>query len=307
MTGSLSVPILCPVLIGRTSQLEALTRLIEQARGGAGQTALIAGEAGIGKSRLVAELKTRAAQLGFSLLQGNCFDSDRALPYAPLLDLLRSFCANHTDAEIAAGLGGSAAELTKLLPELATRLPGFSPAPALEPEAEKRRLFNALSQFFTGGTGSGHVPLLIVIEDLHWSDDTSLEFLLHLARRILSQPVLLLLTYRIDETHPALVHFLAELDRGRLALELTLQGLTLAEADGKLRAIFQLERPLSAAFQQTLQALTEGNPFFIEETLKALSASGSFSSKKGAGTRSPSMSYTSRAACRRRYCAARND
>ena len=115
-----------------------------------------------------------------------------------------------------------------------------------------------------------------MIEDLHWSDATSLEFLLHLARRILSQPIFLLLTYRIDETHPALVHFLADLDRERLAIELTLPGLTMAEADGMLRAIFQLERPVSAAFQQTLQALTEGNPFFIEETLKALTASGSF-------------------------------
>jgi predicted ATPase/DNA-binding CsgD family transcriptional regulator len=281
MTASSTVPILCPVLIGRASHLEALTRLIEHARGGSGQTALIAGEAGIGKSRLVAEAKTIAALRGFSILQGSCFEPDRVLPYAPLLDLLRTFCANHLDAEIASAFGSSGPELIKLLPEVATRLPEFTPTPALEPESEKQRLFNALAQFFTGAAASEGVPLLIVIEDLHWSDDSSLEFFLRLARRIVSQPIFFLLTYRIDETHPPLNHFLVELDREHLAIELMIQRLTMAEVNGMLRAIFALDRPVSAEFQQTLHALTEGNPFFIEETLKALIASGNIFLEQG--------------------------
>jgi predicted ATPase/DNA-binding CsgD family transcriptional regulator len=276
MTASSTIPILCPVLIGRTSQLEALTRLIEQARSGSGGTALIAGEAGMGKSRLVAEMKSHAAQQSFSILQGNCFESDRALPYAPIIDLLHNFCMDHTDTEISTTFGSGAAEIVKLLPELAARLPELTPTPTLEPEAEKRRLINALVQFFTS-----RGPLLIVIEDLHWSDDTSLEFLLHLARRISSLPILLLFTYRVEETHPALNHFLVELDRERFALELTLQRLTMAEVDAMLRAIFDLDHPVSAAFQQNLHILTEGNPFFIEETLKALTASGSIYFEKG--------------------------
>jgi predicted ATPase len=77
---------LCPVLIGRTPLLEELARLIDHTQGGTGQTLLFAGEAGIGKSRLVAEAKTCAIQRGFHILQGNCFELDRALPYAPLLD-----------------------------------------------------------------------------------------------------------------------------------------------------------------------------------------------------------------------------
>jgi tetratricopeptide (TPR) repeat protein len=287
MPATSSIQIFCPVLIGRSTQLETLASLFEQARGGLGKTVLITGEAGIGKSRLVAEVKNRAAQPGVSILEGSCFEPDRVLPYAPLLDLLRNFCANHSNAEIDTTFGDSAPELIKILPEIGTRLPEFKPFPPLEPEAEKRRLFNAFAQFFIRGALIDHDPLLIVFEDLHWSDDTSLEFLLHLARQITSQHIFLLLTYRNDETHPALDHFLAELDRERLAVELTLHRLTPAEVDGMLRGIFELDRPVSAAFQENLLALTEGNPFFIEETLKALTSSGSVFFEQGAWNHKP--------------------
>ena len=281
MKPSSSVPILCPVLIGRTSHLEILSMLIGQARGGTGYTALVTGEAGIGKSRLVSEAKIQAVQDGFHVLHGGCFEPDRVLPYAPLLDLLRTFATNHNDTETAAAFGSGAPELFKLIPELVNRFPGITLTPEIEPEAEKRRLFIALAQFFTGATGPEQAPLLIIIEDLHWSDNTSLEFLLHLARWIVPKPILMLLTYRADETNPALEHFLAELNRERLATELMLERLTLAEMDQMLRAIFDLEHPVSDAFQQMLYALTEGNPFFVEETLKALSSTGSIFLESG--------------------------
>src|SRR5262245_61749409 len=90
MTEPFAPTILCPVLIGRELQLAALNRLIAQVGDGHGQVALIAGEAGIGKSRLIAEVNARATSQGFAVLQGRCFEPDRALPYAPLLDLLRA-------------------------------------------------------------------------------------------------------------------------------------------------------------------------------------------------------------------------
>src|SRR5215813_6541584 len=95
--------IVCPVLIGRTSHLEALVQLIEQACGGQGQTVLIAGEAGIGKSRLVTEAMrdlglSQAQTLAHAslILDSRCFEPDRSLPYAPLLDVLRVFLAGHS-------------------------------------------------------------------------------------------------------------------------------------------------------------------------------------------------------------------
>ena len=103
-------------------------------------------------------------------------------------------------ARFADVLGPSAADLVTLLPELADTLPDAVPSPTLAPEQEKRRCFQALTQFFI--RVAADQPLLVIIEDLHWSDDTSLEWLLILARRVASVSIFLVLTYRGDELHP---------------------------------------------------------------------------------------------------------
>ena len=261
-------PMVSPVLVGRSEALASLDRLIAEARGGHGKLALIEGEAGIGKSRLVAEARTRVTALGWRILQGNCFEQDTALPYAPLLDLLRTFCATRSSEELARDLGPAAPELTKLLPELAARFPNLTPKPALEPEQEKHRLFEWLGQFFV--RLAGFQPGLVVVEDLHWSDGASLEFLIHLARRVPAQPILLLLTCRSDEPNANLAHFVAQLDRERLVTELALEPLSADEVDAMLRAIFNMEQSAPLESLEGFLALTEGNPFFIEEILKAL-------------------------------------
>ena len=89
MVAPLDRPIVCPTTIGRAPHLAAVDRLLEQLVAGRGQTLLVTGEAGIGKSRLVAETKSRAAERGVLVLQGQCFETDRSLPYAPFVDLLR--------------------------------------------------------------------------------------------------------------------------------------------------------------------------------------------------------------------------
>ena len=126
-------------------------------------------------------------------------------------------------------LGPNAAELVTLLPEFADQLPSLAPETMLDPEQEKRRLFQALLHFFT--RLSTFQPLLVIIEDIHWSDDNSLQFLLFLARHLAPHPILLLLTYRSEEDHPALLQFLAGLDRERLTTELALSHLTIDEVE----------------------------------------------------------------------------
>ncbi|MCI0395564.1 MAG: AAA family ATPase [Chloroflexi bacterium] len=268
-------PVICPVLVGRTAFLETLLHLLEQVKdnGRLFGTAVISGEAGIGKSRLVAEVKAWAARRGFHVLQGDCFEPDQALPYAPLLDLLRFFCTTRSPEEIAQEFGPAAPGLARLLPELSTWLPGLAPVAALpNPEQEKHRLFQALSHFFS--RLAARQPHLLVFEDLHWSDDTSLEFLLHLARHARPLPLFLLLTCRSDQSLPALDRFLAELARRRLATELALLPLSRSEVNRMIAAIFDLPRPVQAEFLEALYALTEGNPFFVEEVLKALLVTG---------------------------------
>ena len=278
-------PVVCPVLVGRAASLESLNHLLDEARSGVGQTALVAGEAGIGKSRLVGEAKARAASLGVLLLQGNCFEPDQSLPYAPFVDLLRTLLTTVPPGNVADFLGSAASPLVRLLPEIDHLLPRSAPTPGLEPEQEKRRLFHALTQVFT--QLSAKQPLLVIVEDLHWGDEASLEFVLHLARRTAEQPTLLLLTYRSDELHPSLSHFLAQLDRERLASELTLPRLTLSETDTMIRAIFDQQRPVRAEFLNSIHELTDGNPFFVEEVLKSLIATGDIFYADGRWDRRP--------------------
>ncbi|HEX7587580.1 MAG TPA: AAA family ATPase, partial [Anaerolineae bacterium] len=156
--------VLCPVLIGRAFDLESLDRTLQSVAAGKGQTILIAGEAGIGKTRLVAETKAHASLLRFSILQGNCFEHDRALPFAPLIDLLHTLAVISSPDEIAQTFKKNPA-LTQLLPEFSNEFPGRGAASLLEPEQEKRRLFQALSEWIIRLAGRSdlsepHSPLL---------------------------------------------------------------------------------------------------------------------------------------------------
>lgn len=124
-------------------------------------------------------------------------------------------------------------------------------------------------------------PLLFVLEDLHWSDDASLELLLHLMRACRDLPILLLLTYRNDEATPELRHLLAEFDREHLGQEIVLQRLGRTDVEAMLHAIFAMHGALHTGLGEGIYELTEGNPFFIEEMLKALLANGEIISKEG--------------------------
>jgi predicted ATPase len=275
MTAPFHQSVVCPVLIDRVNDLAILHALIDQTRSGKGQVALLSGEAGIGKSRLVAEVKTYAASHDFLLLQGSCFPTDHAIPYAPLLDLLRSFLAGHSLATPASEMMQVAQAFLPLLPDVGHLLSDVSPVPpltSLDPEQEKRRRFEILADFLTAQAVER--PVFLIMEDLHWSDDVSLEFLHYLARRCSVYPLLLLLTYRSDEVLPGLRHFLAQLDRERLVQEISLARLTRDEVEAMLRAIFTLPRSARLELPDPIYALTEGNPFFIEETLKSLIAAG---------------------------------
>jgi DNA-binding NarL/FixJ family response regulator len=278
MTALFEMPVICPILIGRALEIDLLDRSITQARSGHGQIVLIAGEAGVGKSRLVGEASGRfrtrqdAAQHDALILQGRCFEPDRVLPYAPLLDLMRASLAARPPEELAATLGSAAGVLVTLLPELAELLPPITSNLMLDPEPDQRRLTLALVQYIT--RLAARRPLLVIIEDLHWSDETSLDLLLTLARHIPSQPILLLLTYRDDEIPEELAAFLAALDRERLSTELRLRCLSAGDVDAQIRAIFDLHRPVRTEFLEMLYAVTEGNPFFVEEALKSLVEAG---------------------------------
>lgn len=289
MATAFAQSVICPTLIGRAAHLDALVYLVDLARSGQGRIALITGEAGIGKSRLVAEVKTIATERGLRILQGHCFEPDRAFAYAPLLDLVGAFSAGRSSDELAEAFGSTATELAQWFPELFPWISDVKPAPALDPEHEKRRIFQAFTQFIRQGVGASlrPAPTMVIIEDLHWCDAAGLEWLLFFARQLQAAPILLLLTYRDDESQPALSELLAALDRMQLARQFTLARLTRADVAEMLRVIFDLSRPLTPEFLDTLYTLTEGNPLFVEEVLKSLSASGDIFYADGRWDRKP--------------------
>ena len=276
MHGSFTIPVVCPTVVGRAPELASLRSLMEEAQGGLGQVALICGEAGIGKSRLVSEMKTYATEHGFYLLQGQCFPTDRACPYAPLVDLVRSDVPAPS-TELVAEMSSLALALFPLLPDL-IRPPSDLPSlPPLDAEQEQHRLFAALAKLLLRQTIQQ--PLLLIVEDLHWGDDASLEFLHYLARRCAGSPILLLLTYRSEDVHPALSRFLTHVNRQRLAARFTLGPLGRDDVRVMLHALLDLRRTGFAMPNSTqdglldaLYALTEGNPYFVEEVLQALLA-----------------------------------
>ncbi len=276
--------VLCPVLVGRAPYLAALDETIAATRARHGQALLIAGEAGIGKSRLLAEVEARAAAQGFRVLQGNCFPPDRTYPYAPVLDMLR-MGSRGDPATDPADSDGPGAQAARSLFEEIQPPPGTAVAAGMDPEQEKRRRFSALTRFFL--EQAARRSLLVAVEDLHWSDDTSLEFLHHLMRRCAGRPLMLVLTYRTDEPAPRLQHWLADIDRARLAQELILPPLTRDEVAQMLQAIFGLPRAARAELVEALSTLSQGNPFFVEEVLKSLVAAGEVFVAEGVWTRKP--------------------
>ena len=276
---------ICPILIGRDAEVGSLDALLDQARLGQGQVVLICGEAGIGKSRLVATMKAAARSAGMPVIEGRCFEYDQGVPYALLISMLRASFIGAAD--LARPLGPLAPELLPLLPELTLPHERADREPAVDPEQRKRRLFQALAQQVLQSLEPGQAPLLLVFEDLHWSDDTSLEWLLFLARQLEARPVLLLLTFRDDESNPSLRQTLASFDRLAYVTELALERLSQTDMALMLQAIFNLTSPARADFLEALHALTEGNPLFIEEVLKSLIASGDIYQVSGEWTRKP--------------------
>jgi DNA-binding CsgD family transcriptional regulator len=243
-----------PALIGRGEQLAALDAALEHARGGEPVTVLVAGEAGIGKTRLVGEFSGRAFAAGARVLTGACVDlGDAALPYGAVMDALRGVPADAFELFPIA----LRRELAPLVPEAA---PDDTPH-----EGGQAGLFGAVLRLLE--QLGQREPLVFVLEDIHWADRSTLDLLKFLVRGLRQSAVLLVATYRTDELareHPARP-LLAELQRAPRARTVEVGPLSEQETASQLDALGGAALDVAGA----IHARSEGNPFYTEELLAA--------------------------------------
>jgi len=252
-----------PTLIGRAPEMAALESALVRAAEGAPVHQLIAGEAGVGKSRLVRETSRDAAARGFLVLEGGCADiGEGGVPYGPIVEALRTLIRGLTPAGIEAIFADSRVDLARLLPAL-----GPAPHAASPTEFVAPRLLDAILAVLQRLAEAK--PVVFVLEDLHWADAATREAVAFLARQIRSDRVLLLMTYRGDELHRRhpLLPWLAELERSGRVERIAVQRLEPAQTAELLASILD-HRP-GADLVERVHRRSDGNPFFVEELLGA--------------------------------------
>jgi DNA-binding winged helix-turn-helix (wHTH) protein/tetratricopeptide (TPR) repeat protein len=252
--------------VGRETDLRQVTQVWERATAGRHQLVLVAGEAGIGKTRLAVEFARRRAAEGTVVLFGSS-DEESLVPYQPFVESLAWYLRHCPDAELRAHLGaiGGGAELGAVLPELHSRVPDLPPSAAADPEGQRYRLFESVAALFA--VAARDCPMLLVIDDLHWADKTTLLMLRHVIRSSRAARFCIVATYReseVDRAHP-LAEMIATLRREPRVTRLVLRGLDIAHVAALVDSIIGPAAPPQLA--RVIMESTDGNPFFATETL----------------------------------------
>ena len=260
--------------VGRSRELAALRTMLQESGSEGGRVALVAGEQGSGKSRLVQELARTAAADGVLVLYGAC-DAVVGTPYGPFVTALEQL-ARVTDPDVLRGdLGTGGGELTRLLPDLPQRV-GELPDPFPgDPDTERHRLHTAVADLLANVTR--RQPMLLAIEDVHWADGSTLLLLRHLARTAGGAHILVLATLRDtkDGMPDELSETLVELRRIDGVERVTLSGLSEEEiAEFVRRASGGELAPTLEELAGQMSALTDGNAFLMIELWRMLLETG---------------------------------
>jgi DNA-binding CsgD family transcriptional regulator len=259
--------------VGRAGELAALTADLDAAVGGHGGVVLVAGEPGIGKTRLAEELAARAAVRGAVVLWGRCWEGAGAPAFWPWVQVVRGYVQVQAEdlASLRHDLGAGAADIAQLVPAVHDRIPDLPAPPPLEPEAARFRLFDSLAGFLR--TAAARRPLVLVLDDLHWADVPSLALLRFMSRELNGTGPLVVGSYRhteVDQGHP-LLGAVADLTRGQHRW-LLLGGLGQQEVAGFMALVAGAEP--SAELAEEVYRQTDGNPFFVTEVVRLLASQG---------------------------------
>ncbi|MGE5601985.1 MAG: ATP-binding protein [Nitrososphaerales archaeon] len=251
-----------PPFVGRERERAALDEELLLASQGRVRVAVLLGELGIGKSRLWREWLA-GLRIECTALQARCVEATSSLPFTPLVELFGSHpCIQELLHPPSALAPAWLAEVSRLLPEVRAEAPELPPPAALPPEEERRRVFEAFVRVLLALDAH---PLLIFVDDVHWADRATLDWLPYLVHRMVGQPLLLVLALRPEEAPPALVHQLATWGR-----EGVLRRILLPRLDPQETAALIARLQVDSAAAHQLQAQSAGNPYFLLELSRHL-------------------------------------
>ena len=259
--------------VGRGPELARLAKSLDESLAGNGQIVMLAGEPGIGKTRISQRMAAEAKARGMLVLWGRCKEEPGAPPYWPWLQAIDAFALEHDDAMLQSTLGRGAGHIAGIAEEVSVRFPDLPPvARTSNPDQARFQLFDALTAFWKRVAGKR--GLLLILDNLHAADTASLRLLEFLAPEMGSDHIMVLGTYRdieLSRQHP-LSNTLGELARHSWVKKIRLGGLTLGETTELMKASAGREPPRELI--NAVHGQTEGNPLFLQEMTRYLAQEG---------------------------------
>ena len=265
-------------LVARDAELADLTAQLDRMLLGQGGFVLLSGEPGVGKTRLAREVQRIARARGCLTLTGQCYEQEGAPPFGPFAETVEQSLRLVPQA-VRAALGDLAPEVATMAPVLRRVFPDIPDAPAVPSDQRRRLLFNAYLEYVRRGTEKSAVVLLL--DDLQWADEASLELLLHIAPHLPVMRLLVMGTYRDVEldTHHPFTRTLETLLRQRMAMRVTVKRLSEHAVEQMLATMSGSQPPTSLV--RVVHGETDGNPFFVEEVYQHLAEEGTLFDEAG--------------------------
>ena len=266
--------------VGREADLVQIQDVWQHAKDGRHQLVLVAGEPGIGKTRLSLEFARSRAAEGTTVLMGYS-DEENLVPYQPFVECLSWYFRHCPEVELRGQLAaiGAGGELAPFVPELRNRIPDLPSPLLMDPEGQRYRLFEAVASMLAAASRAR--PLLLLFDDLHWADRATLLLLRHVMRFGSMASFAIVATYRVselDRTHP-LAEMLITLRREPGITRLTLRGLKITHVKSLVNSIVGPNAP--SQLSQVVMDSTDGNPFFATEMLQHLKETGAIARVSG--------------------------
>jgi class 3 adenylate cyclase/tetratricopeptide (TPR) repeat protein len=259
--------------VERDAERANLRRAVAAALGGRGRLVLVAGEAGVGKSRLVQEVTAEAEVRGMRVLVGHCVEMEGSPPYLPFVEIVeQAIIGPRSPLALREALGDAAPEIARIAPGLRRVFPDIAAPVDLPPELARRYLWNSVYEFTERAARAQ--PLLLVLEDLHWADESTILLAEYLGPLLSEMPVLMIGTYRdveVGVSHP-LARAVNQLMRRRVIDRIGLKRLSRDGVGAMVQGLAGQKPPDQLV--RAIDAETEGNPFFVEEVFFHLAESG---------------------------------